>query len=53
MNIFDSFRDIELTIDQHKALDSIENFLNGSQDVFILNGYAGSGKTTLLKGLTK
>jgi len=50
MNIFDHFQHINLTNDQHHALEKLSIFLESNDDVFILNGYAGSGKTTLLKG---
>lgn len=51
MSIFNHFQHITLTNDQRNAVEKIEAFIHGENDVFILNGYAGSGKTTLLKGL--
>jgi hypothetical protein len=50
MNIFDHFQHINLTADQRKALEKLQDFLEGEERVFILQGYAGTGKTTLLKG---
>jgi hypothetical protein len=50
MSIFNHFQHINLTNDQHTALDKIQDFLNSDENIFILQGYAGSGKTTLLKG---
>lgn len=51
MKIFDHFQHINLTNDQHKALEKLYTFLQGDNRIFILQGYAGSGKTTLIKGL--
>ena len=51
MSIFNHFQHINLTNDQHIALEKIQGFLNSDENIFILQGYAGSGKTTLLKGL--
>jgi TATA-binding-like protein domain of the TOTE conflict systems/AAA domain len=51
MSIFNHFQHINLTKDQHNALEKIQDFLTSDENVFILQGYAGSGKTTLLKGL--
>jgi ATP-dependent exoDNAse (exonuclease V) alpha subunit len=53
MNIFNYFRNINLTDDQRKALEQIQVFLKGNNNVFVLQGYAGSGKTTIIKGLTE
>jgi ATP-dependent exoDNAse (exonuclease V) alpha subunit len=39
--------------DQQKAMDALCRFITGSQDVFILNGYAGTGKTSLIGGFIK
>ena len=52
-SIFDHFRELTLTDDQHNALEKINSFLVSDSQIFILKGYAGSGKTTLLKGLVK
>jgi len=51
MSIFNHFQHINLTQDQHNALEKLSAFLESDQPVFILQGYAGSGKTTLLKGV--
>ncbi|WP_027137212.1 ATP-dependent DNA helicase [Gaetbulibacter saemankumensis] len=51
MSIFDYFNNLELTNDQHKALEKLYAFIQSDERVFILQGYAGSGKTTLLKGV--
>ena len=51
MSIFNHFQHINLTNDQHIALEKIQEFLHSDENIFILKGYAGSGKTTLLKGL--
>lgn len=53
MNIFDYFQHINLTNDQHNALEKLHTFLESDERVFILQGYAGSGKTTLLKGIVE
>lgn len=50
MKIFDYFQHINLTNDQHIALENLHTFLESDTRIFILQGYAGSGKTTLLKG---
>ena len=51
MNIFNYFKHIDLSTDQELALAKLDNFLNGSAQVFLLKGYAGTGKTTLIKGI--
>ena len=51
MDIFSHYQQIDLTFDQHNALEQLQMFLESDKHVFILQGYAGSGKTTLLKGL--
>lgn len=53
MSIFNHFQHINLTNDQHNALEKLANFLESDERVFILQGYAGSGKTTLLKGFVE
>jgi len=53
MSIFNHFQHITLTNDQRNAVEKIEAFIHGENDVFILNGYAGSGKTTLIKGIAE
>lgn len=53
MKIFDHFQHINLTNDQHNALERLHAFLESDERIFILQGYAGSGKTTLLKGLVE
>jgi len=50
MKIFDHFQNINLTQDQHNALEKLSLFLESEAHAFVLKGYAGSGKTTLLKG---
>lgn len=50
MKIFDHFKHIKLTDDQHNSLEKLSLFLESNEQVFVLQGYAGSGKTTLLKG---
>lgn len=51
MSIFNLFENLELSNDQHSAVAMLETFLDSSNQVFMLKGYAGSGKTTILKGL--
>ncbi len=51
MDIFQSYKELQLTGDQKLAIEAIGRFLVSSDSVFLLNGYAGTGKTTLLKGL--
>lgn len=46
MSIMNGFR---LTTSQQEALDSFREFLNGSEQVFMLKGAAGTGKTTLIR----
>lgn len=53
MFIFDHFQHINLTNDQHVALEGIQNFLDSDKNVFVLKGYAGTGKTFLMEGLVK
>lgn len=53
MNIFNNFKHLILTDDQRFALKKLDEFLQGDEQVFILQGYAGSGKTTLLKGFVE
>ena len=53
MKIFEHFQHINLTNDQHNALEKLHTFLESDERVFILLGYAGSGKTTLLKGFVE
>ena len=50
MKIFDYFRHLKLSNDQHNALNKLSAFLHSEDNIFVLQGYAGSGKTTLLKG---
>jgi hypothetical protein len=52
MSIF-NFINLDLSNDQKLALEQLELFLNGSNHIFILKGYAGSGKTTIIKGLVE
>jgi hypothetical protein len=51
MSIFNHFQSLNLSDSQETVLNMLAAFLNGSENVFILKGYAGSGKTTILKGL--
>ena len=44
---------LQLTTDQHNALEQIQAFANSHTHAFILKGYAGTGKTTLLKLITE
>jgi len=53
MSIFSHFEELQLTASQEEALGKLERFLQGSDPVFMLKGYAGSGKTTILKGLVQ
>lgn len=53
MSLINHFSDLTLTDDQTHAVSSLESFLKGSSEVFMLKGYAGSGKTTLISGLVK
>lgn len=40
---------MQLTAQQQRAIDQIEEFVKSDASVFILTGYAGTGKTTVLK----
>ncbi len=51
MKIFDNFENINLSNDQHNAIEKLNDFLQSNDNVFILKGYAGTGKTTILKGV--
>ena len=53
MGIFNFFKQLQLSADQEVALQKLEAFLDSSNQVFLLKGYAGSGKTTILKGLVE
>lgn len=53
MSIFNHFQHLALSNDQEMALSKLESFLESSNQIFMLKGYAGSGKTTILKGLTE
>ncbi len=51
MELSNHFQDLTLTTDQNLAVEKLNCFLNSSDDIFMLKGYAGSGKTTLISGL--
>lgn len=53
MSIFNHFNHLNLSQGQVTALTKLEAFLDSTDQVFILKGYAGSGKTTILKGLVE
>lgn len=53
MSIYNFFEDLELTNDQHKAIELLNNFIVNDEHIFLLKGYAGTGKTTLLAGFIK
>ncbi|PDS22406.1 ATP-dependent DNA helicase [Flavobacterium branchiophilum] len=53
MSIFNHFHNIKLSEGQSTALTKLEQFINGTNQIFVLKGYAGTGKTTLLAGVTK
>ena len=53
MSIFNHFNHLNLSTDQETALTKLESFLESSNQIFMLKGYAGSGKTTVLKGLVE
>jgi len=40
-----------LTPSQRACIERIEEFINGTNNCFLLKGYAGTGKTTLMKGI--
>jgi ATP-dependent exoDNAse (exonuclease V) alpha subunit len=42
-------RTVELTPDQAEALAALDNFVAGTEKLYLLTGYAGTGKTTLLQ----
>lgn len=44
---------ISLTHDQRVVMARFMEFLNGTENVFILRGYAGTGKTTIVKEMIK
>jgi AAA domain-containing protein/UvrD-like helicase family protein/TOTE conflict system TATA-binding-like protein len=51
MNIFNNFKNLNLSPGQETALTQLEAFLDSPTQVFVLKGYAGTGKTTLINGL--
>ncbi len=53
MLIFDHFKNINLTNDQHNVVEKLRAFLENHTQIFLLKGYAGTGKTTILKGLVQ
>ena len=53
IDIKDFFENLNLTLDQDKVIDKLEEFFFSDKQVFILKGYAGTGKTTVLKGISK
>ena len=53
MSIFNHFNHLNLSQGQEIALTKLEAFLAGSEQVFMLKGYAGSGKTTIIKGFVE
>jgi len=52
-NLKDFYSELVLTKDQSQAVEKLQNFLDGKQQIFVLQGYAGSGKTTMLTGIVK
>ena len=42
----------DLTNDQRRTSEALDDFLAGKDQVFLLKGYAGTGKTWLLGRLT-
>ena len=51
--ILHCFEKLTLTNDQRGAALQVEDFLNSTERVFLLKGYAGTGKTTLLGGICR
>jgi tRNA A37 threonylcarbamoyladenosine biosynthesis protein TsaE len=51
MKLINHFKHLHLTPSQAQVLASLEEFLIGDNQVFLLKGYAGTGKTTITKGL--
>ena len=43
----------KLSHDQECAMARFVEFLNGTDKVFILKGYAGTGKTTIVREMMK
>ena len=52
MDILSHFS-LNLNSQQESVISKIENFMEGSDRVFLLKGFAGTGKTTLVKGIIK
>lgn len=50
-NLKEFYGELTLTSDQNQAVDQLQIFLNSTEKVFLLKGYAGTGKTTLIKGI--
>lgn len=46
-------KDIKLLPSQQPVFDKLKKFLDGSDKVFILKGYAGTGKTTIMRFLVQ
>ena len=54
IDVFDFYKDVQLTNDQRDVVAKLNIFLtDDDQDVFVLNGYAGTGKTFITKGFTQ
>ncbi len=54
IDVFDSYKGVQLTNDQRDAIVKLDSFLtDNDQNVFILNGYAGTGKTFITKGFAQ
>ncbi|MBC7571093.1 MAG: AAA family ATPase [Spirosoma sp.] len=51
--ILSCFENLTPTNGQRDVALAVEAFLNGSDSVFLLSGYAGTGKTTLLGGICR
>jgi len=54
IDVFDSYKEVQLTNDQRDGVVKLDSFLtDNDQNVFILNGYAGTGKTFITKGFAQ
>ncbi|PSN11925.1 DNA helicase, partial [filamentous cyanobacterium CCP5] len=40
---------LDLTVEQTRALEALDTFVQSSEKLYLLTGYAGTGKTTLLQ----
>jgi tRNA(Met) C34 N-acetyltransferase TmcA len=50
--LISSFKNYQLTEDQFRLVELLDEFISNNEFCFILKGYAGTGKTFMMCGLT-